>query len=144
MRLEESSIYINLVRLREKIYGSMFHMMKGDRLVFGRPLLEASGEALGNFILAFMVKEDKVKYMDKCIGWFTRLRIDLDFCVRENIIKFKKRTHMKDKDGNVVPCETPEDKVNSQKIELFVLIGKIDNDMCKWRQSIAKGKALCE
>lgn len=129
MRLEESSIYINLLRLREKVYGAQFHMTKADRMIYGQPLNNASGEALGNYILAFMNKENKLSYMDKCISWFTRLRVDLDFCVRENIIKFKKKQN---------------NDVSSQKIELFAIIGKIDSDICKWRASLAKGKTLCE
>lgn len=144
MTLEESEIYVNLLKLREMVYSAKFHMTKADRVIFGQPLLEASGEALGCFILAFMLKKDKLAYMDKCIAWFTRLRVDLDFCVRENVIKFKKKKPGKDSTGQPVPFENEEDEVSPQKVELFDIIKKIDGDICRWRASLAKGRFPCE
>ena len=127
-----------MLRLRELVYSAKFHMTKADRVIFGQPLLEASGEALGNYILAFMLQEDKMAYMDKCIAWFTRLRVDLDFCVRENIIKFKRRESVPGATGDWT------ESVSSRKIELFDVIGKIDGDICRWRASLAKGRSACE
>lgn len=124
-----------MLRLREIVYGAKFHMTKADRIIFGQPLLEASGEALGNYILAFMATEDKMVYMNKCIAWFTRLRVDLDFCVRENVIKFKRRK-------SALDGETEE--VSPRKVELFDVISKIDGDICRWRASLAKGRSACE
>lgn len=142
MQLTESSIYVNLKRLRRMLYSCQFRMQKANRIIYGTPLMEASGEAMGNFVLAFLVTDDKKMYMDRCIGWFTRLRVDLEFCIEENIIQFPHRKPEKDKNGKEVPFADPRDAVNSQKIEIFRLVAKIDGDMCKWRTSLAKGKTL--
>ncbi len=145
MRLTESSVFINLKKLRERLYGAQFHMNKADRIIYGTPLMEASGQSLGEFVLAFLLNgEKKLEHLECSIAWFTRLRIDLEFCVSENIIKFKKREEKLDSNGNPIPFENPEDKVSTQKVELFRLVAKIDEDICKWRSALAKGKTVRE
>lgn len=142
-------------KLRERLYTAQFHMQKADRVIYGTPLMNASGEALGCFVLAFLLKEDKAKYMDACIAWFTRLRVDLEFCVQENIIHFAKRKPKgeiatgsqqtgQEPQGEPAAAVDPRDAVSTQKVELFRLVAKIDGDMCKWRASLAKGKTVCE
>ena len=144
MQLTESSIFINLKRLRVLLYQAQFHMTKTDRVIYGTPLMNACGEALGAFVVAFASQEDKLRYMNLCVGWFTRLRVDLEFCVQENIIKFAKRRPQKDGNGNEIPFDDPRDQVSPRKIELFELVATIDSDMCKWRASLSKGKTLCD
>lgn len=145
MQLTESSIFINLKKLREQLYGAQFHMNKADRIIYGTPLMEASGQSIGEFVLAFLINgEKKLEHLECSIAWFTRLRIDLEFCVSENIIKFKKREEKLDSNGNPIPFENPEDKVSTQKVELFRLVAKIDEDICKWRSALAKGKTVRE
>ena len=138
MQLTESSIFVNLKQLRNKLYSAQFHMTKADRIIYGTPLMEASGRALGEFVLAFLVKEGKITHLENCIAWFTRLRVDLEFCAKQNIVKFKKR---KPKEGEP-PFTDKRDEVSSQEIELFALVATIDGDICKWRASLAKGKTL--
>lgn len=113
-------------------------MGKADRIIYGTPLMQSSGETMKHFTLAFTIKESKLSHLDKCIGWFAVLRTDLDFCIEQNIIHFAKR---KPKQGEEL---TPDAYVNSQKIELYEIVGKIDDDMCKWRSSLAKGKTIVE
>lgn len=145
MQLTESSIFINLKKLRERLYGAQFHMNKADRIIYGTPLMEASGQSLGEFVLAFLLNgEGKLEHLECSIAWFTRLRVDLEFCISENIIKFKKREEKLDASGNPIPFENPEDKVSTQKVELFRLVAKIDEDICKWRSALAKGKTIHE
>lgn len=143
MTIEESSIFINLKRLRRRLYGAQFNMGKADRIIYGTPLMESCGRSIAAFVLAFTVKEKRVEYLEECIGHFTVLRTDLEFCTEQNMIKWSHRAEERDKDGKPIPWTNPEDKVNSQKIELFRLIGKIDGGMCKWRASLAKGKTVC-
>lgn len=77
MQLTESSIFINLKKLRERLYGAQFHMNKADRIIYGTPLMEASGQSLGEFVLAFLLNgEKKLEHLECSIAWFTRLRID--------------------------------------------------------------------
>ena len=56
--------------------------------------------------------------------------------MKQNIIKYKKR----DADDGADESEF----VNTQKIELFKIVAKLDNDMCKWRANLAKGKTICD
>ena len=144
MTLEESSIFINLKKLRRRLYGAQFHMQKADRIIYGTPLMQECGKAIASFVLAFTVREKRVEYLEACIGHFTVLRTDLEFCTEENMIKWSKRAEERDKDGKPIPWEDPRDAVSTQKIELFNLVGKIDSDMCRWRQSLAKGKTVCD
>lgn len=135
MTLQESSIYVGLSKLRDMLYQAQFLMTKADRMIYGDNLMEYNSECLKLFTMAFLTKEKRIERLEECIGWFAVLRKDIEFCVRQNIIKYKKR--MMD-DG------LPESEyVNTKKVELFKVVAKIDDDMCKWRGSLAKGKTLC-
>ena len=57
MTLNESSIYVGLTKLRNKLYQVQFLMTKADRIIFGRNFMEYNGECLKLFTLAFLVKE---------------------------------------------------------------------------------------
>ena len=118
-------------------------MTKADRVIYGTPLMEAAGKSLACFVLAFTVIERRVEYLEQCIGYFTVLRTDLEFCVKENIITWKRRAERLDRDGHPIPWSDPRDEVPTQKVELFGLVAKIDGDMCRWRASLAKGKTVC-
>lgn len=122
-------------RLRTELYRAQFAMTKANRIIYGTPLMEYSGKALAAFVLAFKTRssiEDKLHYIDECIGAFAVLRTDLENCMENNIIQYPKR------EG-----ETPEDRVSTDKVELFNLVAKIDSDMCKWSESLTKGKTVC-
>lgn len=136
MTLNESSIYVGLTKLRNKLYQVQFLMTKADRIIFGRNFMEYNGECLKLFTLAFLVKEKRIERLEECIGWFAVLRNDIEFCMKQNIIKYKKR----DADDGADESEF----VNTQKIELFKIVAKLDNDMCKWRANLAKGKTICD
>lgn len=102
--------------------------------------MQEVGKALSCFVLAFTVKEKRVSYLEECIGHFTVLRLDLEFCIHEHIIQFKKRKV--DKNGRPIPLENKEDMVSTEEIEIFRLVAKIDSDMCRWRASLLKGKTM--
>jgi len=111
-------------------------MNKADRIVYGTSLMQASAETMKNYVLAFTIKEEKLKYINMAIGWYAVLRTDLDFCVEENLIHYAKR---KPKIGEAM---TAEDYVSSKKVELFEIVARIDDEMLKYRASLAKGKAI--
>lgn len=50
MQLTESSIYINLKRLRNLLYEAQFRMTTANRVVFGNTLMKYSAETISNFI----------------------------------------------------------------------------------------------
>lgn len=94
--------------------------------------MAASGKAIAAFVLAFTVSSKRLEYLEEAMGHFYVLKTDIEFCVMQNIIHFKKR----DGDGG-------EKYESSKKIELLKLVAQIDNDMCKWRASLAKSKTVC-
>ena len=114
-------------------------MQKTDRVVYGTPLMQSSGKALSAFILAFTAKEKRIEYLEESMGHFYVLKTDVEFCIKQHIIHYKK------KDGNgEIREENPAAYESSKKIELLKLIAKIDSDMCRWRASLAKSKTVCE
>ena len=137
MQLTESSIYINLKRLRNLLYEAQFRMTTANRVVFGNTLMKYSAETISNFVLAFTVGDKKLEYLELSLGYFAVLRDDLLFCVEQNIIQYRRR---KKNDGDEDKAD--EDFANGRKVELFRLVAQIDNDICKWRASLAKGKSV--
>lgn len=140
MTLEESSIFVNLKKLRRVLYTAQFNMTKADRVIYGTPVMENCGKAIAAFILAYTVREKRMAYLEECMGYFYALKTDLEFCADENIIKFPKKRHTIGSNGEIIPVESREDTINTGKIELFHLIGEIDGDICRWRASLAKGQ----
>ena len=136
MQLTESSIYINLKRLRNLLYEAQFRMTTANRVVFGNTLMKYSAETISNFILAFTVGDKKLEYLELSLGYFAVLRDDLSFCIEQNIIQYRRR-----KKNDSDEDKADEDFVNGRKVELFRLVAQIDNDICKWRASLAKGKS---
>lgn len=122
------------------LYRAQFNMTKADRIIYGTPLMKHCGNAIAAFVLAYTVKEKRIPYLEECIGHFAVLRSDLEFCAEENIVKYPKRRNKLDKDNKPIPRPDEEDNVNSQKVELFHLVGKIDSDMCRWQASLAKAR----
>ena len=74
MQLTESSIYINLKRLRSLLYEAQFRMTTANRVVFGNTLMKYSAETISNFILAFTVGDKKLEYLELSLGDFAVLR----------------------------------------------------------------------
>lgn len=75
---------MRLRRLRKLLYQAQFLMNKADRVIYGTSLMQASAETMKNYVLAFTIKEEKLEYINRAIGWYAVLRTDLDFCVEEN------------------------------------------------------------
>ena len=126
-RLDESSIYVSLKSLRDTLYRAQYLMQKTDRVVYGTPLMHACADTIKWYVKAYTARsEKKVEYLAEAIGAFAILRIDLEFCIDKNMIHYHKKG----------------DEVNSQKVELFKIVARIDNELCKWESSIAKGKII--
>lgn len=138
---EGSSIYVSMKRLRDLLYEAQFCMMKSARIIYGTPLMEASGKALACFTLAYSVRDSgsKTRYLDEAMGWYAVLRTDLDFCIQQNIIHYKKRNPKKGEDVNDM-----DNYVNTKKVMMFEIVADIDERMCRWRASLTKGKTSCD
>ena len=153
MRLEESSIYIGLKNLRRWTFRVQKWMTKADRIIYGVSLREESGQALSNYVMAFLSTnpQKKVEYLEESMKRFTCLRLDFETCIEENIIHFRKRKldegipQATDPEGKASEAERdPRDEVSTKAVELFALVARVDKDMCKWWASVSKGKTLYE
>lgn len=60
MQITESSIFVGLKRLRNLMYQCQFLMQKADRIIYGTPLMAASGKAIAAFVLAFTVSSKRL------------------------------------------------------------------------------------
>lgn len=138
MNLNTSSIYRGLKRLRNKLYEAQFLMDKSARMIYGTPLMIESGKTIQYFVLAFTIKGEKLRYLDKAMAHYAVLRTDIDFCLSQNLIHYAKR---KPKETGIV---TPASYVSTQKVELCKILGKIDDEMIRWRASLAKGKSVAD
>lgn len=130
MRIEESSIYVNLCKLRKKFYSCQFWMDKSARPIYGTPLMKYCGDTLANFIMSYEIKEDRSLYIHRMFGSWMVMKNDFSFMCEENIIHFPNRK---------VSSSDPIQKINTTLIDILRLIAKIDEDMGKWIQS-RKGK----
>ena len=138
MSIEQASIYIGLKQLREQLFFIQSLMSKKDQIRFGTPILDECRQSISFFVMAFCNAEHRIEYMDRCIGMFAVLRADIDMCHEHKLIHYPLR---KDEKGNKLPGP---DSISSQQIELSALIGRIDSDMLKYHQSLAKGKIIAE
>lgn len=80
MQLTESSIYINLKRLRNLLYEAQFRMTTANRVVFGNTLMKYSAETISNFILAFAVGDKKLEYLELSSEWNKYVEFDRHRC----------------------------------------------------------------
>lgn len=115
MQITESSIFIGLKRLRNLMYQCQFLMHKANRIIYGTPLMESSGKAIASFVLAFTVSSKRLEYLEEAMGYFYVLKTDIEFCVMQNVIHFKK----KEGEGGVK-------YESSKKIELLKLVAQSD------------------
>ena len=54
MQLAESSLYINIKTLREKLYTCQFMMQKAERIIYGTPVMTANMNMMRCFVLALL------------------------------------------------------------------------------------------
>lgn len=74
--------------------------------------------------------------MDECIGAFGVFRVLFEHNRERGVIHFVRK---RDKGGKIIEGN---DGISSEEIEIIELIGRIDNDMIKYRLSLSKGKTI--
>ena len=67
----------------------------------------------------------------EAIGWFAVLRNDLEFCLKEDIIHFRKK-HPKGENIS----DNPSAFADSRKVAIVEIMGKIDDELCRWFGSL--------
>lgn len=138
MTLYESSIFVGLKRLIKLIYTAKFLSNKSDRINYVEPNIRYLEMSLCKFIMAFNCQENRREYMDECIGSFGVFRVLFEQNRERGVIHFIRK---RDKDGKIIEGN---DGISSEEIEIIELIGRIDNDMIKYRLSLSKGKTIID
>ncbi len=138
MTLYESSIFVGLKRLIKLIYTAKFLSNKSDRINYVEPNIRYLEMSLCKFIMAFNCQENRRDYMDECIGAFGVFRVLFEQNIERGVIHFVRK---RDKDGKIIEGN---DGISSEEIKIIELIGRIDNDMIKYRLSLSKGKTIIE
>ena len=138
MTLYESSIFVGLKRLIKLIYAAKFLSNKSDRINYVEPNIRYLEMSLCKFIMAFNCQENRRDYMDECIGAFGVFRVLFEQNRERGVIHFVRK---RDKDGKIIEGN---DGISSEEIEIIELIGRIDNDMIKYRLSLSKGKTIID
>lgn len=122
MQLSSSSLYVSLKQLREKLYDAQFLMDRSARIVYGSRLMDASADSLKYFTMAYTNKSRKMEYLDMAIGSFAVLRTDIEMCMSHNIIHYK--------------------RMDTACVEMLKTVAKIDDELCRWQASLAKGTTI--
>ena len=138
MTLYESSIFVGLKRLIKLIYTAKFLSNKSDRINYVDPNIRYLEMSLCKFIMAFNCQENRREYTDECIGAFGVFRVLFEQNRERGVIHFVRK---RDKDGKIIEGN---DGISSEEIEIIELIGRIDNDMIKYRLSLSKGKTIID
>ena len=138
MTLYESSIFVGLKRLIKLIYTAKFLSNKSDRINYVEPNIRYLEKSLCKFIMAFNCQENRRDYMDECIGAFGVFRVLFEQNRERGVIHFVRK---RDNDGKIIEGN---DGISSEEIEIIELIGRIDNDMIKYRLSLSKGKTIID
>lgn len=122
----KASIYIDCYQLRKLLHQAQFYMTKADRIVYGTPALERCGKVLSHFVMAYDFADERDRYIREFVADFEVLKIDLRIMTEINAIK-----------------EPRVDGLNAKgkalSLEMLEIIGRIDEGMRKWRNSL-KGK----
>ena len=138
MTLYESSIFVGLKRLIKLIYTAKFLSNKSDRINYVEPNIRYLEMSLCKCIMAFNCQENRRDYMDECIGAFGVFRVLFEQNRERGVIHFVRK---RGKDGKIIEGN---DGISSEEIEIIELIGRIDNDMIKYRLSPSKGKTIID
>ena len=138
MTLYESSIYAGLKRLIKLIYTAKFLSTKADRINYIEPNIRYLEKSLCKYIMAYNCQDKRRDYMDECIGAFGVFRVLFEQNRERGVIHFIRK---KDKDGKIIEGN---EGIPSEEIEIIELIGRVDNDMSKYRLSLSKGKTIID
>lgn len=141
-RFDRASIYVDCKKLRRLLQKAQFCMEKADRIVYGTPVLEASGKIIGYFVLAYDIPEERNHYIRKFLANFHILRTDIETINELNAIRETKDTHRLVKDrnsvGDVILKENYSgDKPSSIRQQTTELIARIEVGMEKWQAFLA-------
>ena len=129
-KVDKAGIYVDLNEMRKLLKRAQYVMTKADRIIYGTPVLEKNGEVLADFVLAYDFPDERDKNIRKMCADFEVLKLDLRIIAEDNVLK----------------CPDPQNaqmRPDTFKILIFDLLGRVDEGITKWRNSL-KGKTAAD
>ncbi len=124
--IEGEGIFVDLKNLRRVVKKAQFLMEKADRIVYGTPLLEMITLALESFEMAYDFPDDRQHYARELKARCMVIRLDVEDIFEVNALKGKDAITGRSAD--------------SVKLEIAELTGRIDKGVCRYVNSVFKGK----
>ena len=122
MKYSKAGIYVDGYELLKLLKRAQYTMTKTDRVIYGTPVLKANTDFLAAFVMAYDFEEERWYYIKKMCSTFEVLKMQLRIISEENILK-------------VTTHENANMKPDSLKLQIFTLVGRIDEGITKWRRS---------
>lgn len=136
-KIQMSSIYVQLCRLRHHLKKMQFMMTKADRLVYGKPAIECCNEVLRDFVLAYEFQDERTYYYKKLVADFAVLRIELEDINHEGILRSMRKEELTS--AQQMPKST-----DKMYLRIFEIVGMIDEGIAKWRSTALRGKNVVD
>ena len=127
MKTDKASIYIDAYELHKLLKKAQFMMTKADRIIYGTPVLQQNEKFLSTFVMAYDFPSKRKEYIEEMCACFEVLKINLRIIAEDNVIKSTNADNV-----NIKP--------DTIKIQIFQLIGRLDEGVTKWRNSVFKGQ----
>lgn len=132
-----ATIYKGLIRLTRMTRKLYFYMTQADRIVYYDEVKKLLHECKRDFCIAFDFQDERPHWYMLLVGDFHTLTSLIDEIRDENVLK-NPLTKVKDKDKDTL-TKIPKTK-EKLLLRIYEEIGKIDEDICKWRATAINSK----
>lgn len=129
-----ASIYKGLQRLCDMLTKYYFFMTQADRIVYYNPLALCCNECIKDFCIAFDFQDERPHWYMKLVGDFHTLTSLVDRINRNGVLRTPTKK-LKDETSVELPKTTEK-----LLLRTYEEIGKIDEDISKWRQVALSSK----
>lgn len=129
-KYRKATIYYGLIRLHHKIRSMCFCMSKTDRIEYGRDLKKSIAECIKDFVIAFDFESERPLYYMKLVADFHYLTTLVDEIDTYRILRIP-HTDIRNGTNTKDLIKKPEKLI----LQVYEEIGKIDEDISKWRNS---------
>jgi len=131
-----ASIYQGLRRLAKLVRKLTFYLTITDRRIYGDCAIRLSLECLGEFIVAYDFQDERPHHYQALVAKFHQLQCVIDEINDENLVRRKpvEKGELDARKGTKALLMRPD----SLMLSIYEEIGKIDNDISKWRQTVLR------
>ena len=127
-----ATIYQGLRRLVKLVRKMTFYLTITDRRIYGDRAILLASECLGEFIIAFDFQDERPQHYLKLVAKFHQLQCILEEINDANLIR--KKPTVKKEDDPFTGTQTQLMRADKLVLAIFNEIGKIDDDISRWRR----------